>query len=282
MLAEKRSRITRNLPIKVICPNTRHRIINQIIYEEFIAALWDRRRNWTRPARRRLLEYGIDLSEGVLVTYRRQIRNGERDPISAPSFSGDLFNGSYASRYGKDGMYKQFEMWQRFYVKTKGKYVGLPANQILSITRDFGAENTFACERDEVMAAFMFDLQRYFSKPPHATVIKKDIFEYLESSNNTFSIFDFDLMCQANTEGLLERLAACVSRTARFPAIINIATTVGRWITDEEYRSLMPYELIRQLRAHGIDTIDSYSGGYNDRIIPMRYEFLALSDLEKK
>jgi len=277
-----RSRVTRNLPVTIVCPNTRHRIINQVIYEEFISALWSKRRNWTPAAHQRLLEYDIDLSEGVLKSYKTQIRNGTRDPVSSPSFSGELFNGNCSSRYGKDGMYKQFELWRRFYANPDGKYVGLPANQILLVNRDFGANNVFACERNIQTARFMKDLQRHFSRPPHAQIIVNDIFSYLETTRELFSVFDFDLMCQVNTEGLLERLAATVARTMDLPAVVNVATTVGRWITNSEYKDIMPDLLIEELSQHGVGVIDSFSGGYNDRIIPMRYEFLALDGTRRE
>ena len=269
-------KITRNLPIKVICPNTRHRIINQVIYEEYIWGIWNNKSNWTEASRKRLQKYGIDLKDSVLKSYKLQLKKGERDPISAPSFKGDLFSGNYASRYGKDGMYKQFELWATIFAEPGKNYVGLPANQILSVVRSFNPENVYACESDATMARFMLSLLRHFSNPPHATIIDKDIFEFLLATKNRFSIFDFDLMCQINSDGLIEKLSNCIYRTMENKAVVNIATTVGRWISDEEYKKIMPAALIKNLQKLGANITQLYSGGYNDRIIPMRYEFLAL------
>jgi hypothetical protein len=274
---EARSRVTRNLPIKIVCPNTRHRLINQIIYEEFILALWEKRSGWARKARRRLLEYNIDLTEGVLHTYKRQIKDGARDPISASNFSGDVFGGTHASRYGKDGMYGQFHMWEMFYIEGTKRYVGLPANQLLCANQHYGSANVFACEKNKVMSRFMFDLQRHFSQPPYSTIVNEDIFTYLEQTDNQFSVFDFDLMCHANSDGLVDRLARCIVRTATDVAVINIATTVGRWIDEIEYRSIMPGKLVRKIqRISDFCVFNSCSGGYNDKVVPMRYEFLVI------
>jgi hypothetical protein len=57
---------------------------------------------------------------------------------------------------------------------------------------------------------------------------------------------------------------------------VNIVTTIGRRITEKEYRRLMPFEIINKIEDNGFKVIMNYSGGYNDRIAPMRYEFLAL------
>jgi len=274
MLLKKRA--TRNLPIKIICPNTRHRIINQVIYEEFIYSLWERKSNWAGPAKERLLKYDIDVSETLLRSYKRLIKKGSRDPVSASNFSGDLFGGTYASRYGKDSMYNQFYLWEGMHLDSEELvYVGLPANQILSVNRHYGALNVFACEKSKPMAQFMFDMQRHFSDS-HARIVNEDIFEFLKNTETKFSVFDFDLMCHANAEGLLEKIAEAIIDTARDRAVINIATTIGRWIDKSEYKYLMPHSVIEGIECSGFEIVGTYSGEYNDRIIPMRYEFLAI------
>jgi len=126
------------------------------------------------------------------------------------------------------------------------------------------------------MAKFMQDLQRHFCKPPRANIINDNIFAFLERTSHKFSTFDFDLMCQISSSGLIDNIAYCIANTMTPYAVANIATTIGRWISEEEYQSLMPGELIDRLKGYGIIVVDSYSSGYNDRIIPMRYELLAL------
>lgn len=281
MQTEKEGKVTRNLPIKIVCSSTRHRIINQIIYEEFILSLWLCKKkheiNWANVASQRLKKYDIEVSPGVLKAYKTQIVRGQRDPATASKFGNGLFLEDYATRYGKDAMYKQFNLWRKFYTSDL-KYIGLPANQILSIKKELGGDNITACEKNKDMYSFMFSLQRHFSTTPHAVLVNQDIFKYLSKTESKFSIFDFDLMCQANSPGLLETIVECVARTAKLPAVLNIVTTVGRWITDVEYRDLMPQKIINGLESKGLKVIGTHSDGYNDRIIPMRYEFLAIGE----
>ena len=274
---QKKGKVTRNLPIRVVCPNTRHRIINQVIYEEFISALWSGQEMWEEVAHLRLKEYDIDVSSGVLKSYKAQIKNGSRSPISSSNFSNSLFGSSFSSRYGKDAMYGQFSLWEKIYLKDQEKiYVGLPANQILFINQMYGAENVFACDSDEYMIRFMVGLQEHFSNRPHANIFYGNIFDFLSDTDVKFSVYDLDLMCHANAPGLVSQTAKGIVETAQDRAVINIATSVGRWISEETYFSIMPGELIAEIEKYGYNVLDVFSGGYNDRIIPMKYEFLAI------
>ena len=136
MLEKEINAQTRNLPVYVICPNTRHRIINQVMYEEFIYGLLTNELHWENKASERLANFGILLSPQTLLMNRKKIRSGERDPSCVANFSGKISEGEvYTSRYGKDGMYKQLKMMVDLFVKDKS-YVGLPANQILSTIKN--------------------------------------------------------------------------------------------------------------------------------------------------
>jgi hypothetical protein len=275
MLQEGRK--TRNNPIRIICPHTRHGIINQVMYEEYMRALWDGCPvGWEVAASQRLGEYDISLSREVLRTYKTQIRNGKRDPSAASNFGLKMFEGTFAVRQGKDMMYAQFHVWTDLQLgQAERQYVGLPASQVLSVARHYGAESVCACERNPARAKFMFDLQRHFSRPPYAEVVNADIFSFLAETNARFSVFDFDLMCQANSEGFVDSLVAAVCRTAMTRASINVATTIGRWITEKEYGLIMPGKMVDGLSGD-FKILGTRSGGYNDRVVPMRFEFFAI------
>jgi len=224
-----------------------------------------------------LKEYDIDLSSGVIKSYKAQIKSGVRNPISSSNFSNALFGSSFSSRYGKDAMYGQFSLWEKIYLKDEEKiYVGLPANQILFINQMYGAKNVFACDSDEYMIRFMASLQEHFSNRPHATIYYGDVFEFLSRTSEKFSVYDLDLMCHANSPELIPRIAEGVTKTSRDVAVVNVATSVGRWISEDDYFSIMPGDLINEIEERGFNVIDVFSGGYNDRIIPMKYEFLAI------
>lgn len=273
-MLEERTRQTRNLPIVIICPNTRHRIINQIIYEEYIRGVWINRSDWKTKAQERLLQFGIELTTSILEQYRKNIKEGKRDPICISNFSGGVFDGAYASRYGKDNMYKQFKLLTSISIKDP-TYIGLPANQILSINKEYGYENVYACELNIDMAQFMFDLQRHFSPPGEVShLINQDIFNYLSTTDNKFSVYDLDLMCQVS-ENFIDILINCIARTSKDKCVVNIATSVGRGITNKQYDSLMPSTFIEKI-SNKMKVVSHYSDGYNDRVVPMRYEFFVL------
>jgi hypothetical protein len=280
MLAEEKIRQTRNLPIIIICPNTRHRIINQIIYEEYIRSIWTKKSNWTKAAQERLLQFGIELTTSALINYKKEIKEGHRDPVCISNFSGGVFDGAYASRYGKDNMYKQFKLLTSISIKDP-TYIGLPANQILSVNKEYGADNVYACERNIDMAQFMFDLQRHFSPPGEIShLINQDIFNYLLITDNKFSVYDLDLMCQVS-EIFIDTLINCITKTSKDKCVVNVATSVGRGITNKQYDSLMPSVFIEKI-SNKMKVLAHYSDGYNDRVVPMRYEFFVLERINNE
>lgn len=269
---------TRNLPVYVICPNTRHRIINQVMYEEFIYALIKKELHWEIKASERLSNFGILLSPQTLLMNRKKIQSGERDPACIANFSGNISDGEvYTSRYGKDGMYKQLKMMVDLFTNVSERvYIGLPANQILSVIKEYGYRNVVACDKNEGMVSFMFNIQRYFGSPgKFATTLNQDIFEYLETTERKFSVYDFDLMCHITAENLVDKLASSVMKTSMDRCVVNIATTIGRKIDELTYRLIMPNDFMNAIKDK-MNVIHHYSDGYNDRIIPMRYEMFVL------
>jgi hypothetical protein len=253
------------------------------MYEEFIYGLLSNEQHWENKAAERLANFGIILSPQTILMNRKKIRSGERDPSCVANFSGKISDGEvYTSRYGKDGMYKQLKMMIDLFILNKDKsYVGLPANQILSAIKEYGS-NVVACDKNEGMVQFMVMLQRHFGIPgKYATILNQDIFEYLESTDKKFSVFDFDLMCHITADNLIDKLASSVLKTAKDRCVVNIATTIGRKINEFTYRFMMPNDFINKIKGH-MNVVHHYSDGYNDRIIPMRYEIFVLERKEKE
>lgn len=274
-MLEGNSHITRNLPITVICSSTRHKIINQVIYEEFFHSQLTRL-PWAIEANRRLKSFGINITSSTLSSYKKEIQEGKRDPSAIANFGGQtLDNEFYTSRYGKDGMYKQFKLWSKIWVKEENwKYIGLPANQILAINKEY--KNIYACERDLAMVDFMNCLCKNFSPADSkATIIRDDIFNFLKLTNEKFSIYDFDLMCHITTNNLLDCLVETIFKTSEERCIVNIATTIGRKISEDQYNNIMPIKFIEKI-SESMNVLSWFCDGYNDRIIPMKYCFFAL------
>lgn len=261
----------RNSPIQNwVDHNSRHRIVNQIIYEELYnsgGGLWERK------VAERLGYFGIRLSESTIRGYVRQIGALERDPVCASAFSDKSPNG-LASRSGKEVMYGQLDLLEHAFLSSCGLpllYVGLPANQILSVIRKYGGK-VWACERNPKMLRFMQFLKgKFFSESP-ARVIGKDIFEFLSETEERFTVFDVDLMLYMR-EQTIAKLAAALNRAAGQRAVVSIASCIGRKITEGEYKRLMPSQLVERLEFR---VLASYSGGYCDHVAPMRYELIAM------
>jgi hypothetical protein len=259
----------RNSPIKIVCGATKYKVINQIIFEEYIR----NRNGWAERAIERLKRYNISITAGTLSTYKRELIRGDRNPATI-SIYGGTSNSHFASRHGKDGMYSQFKLWCDIFVDTF-QYVGLPANQILAISKDFGAEYVVACEKNKSTYNHMKNMQTYFSEPPYAIIKNKDIFKFLEETNMKFSIYDFDLMCHIS-EKIISKIIHSVNRTAMEKVVVNIATTIGRKITEEQYYNMVPNSILEACKKHELNVLKYHCGGYNDRIMPMRYVFLAI------
>lgn len=276
-MLEERKHITRNLPITVICSSTRHKIINQVIYEEFFQSTYTKR-DWVVEASNRLKTFGIKITPSTLQNYKKEIQAGTRDPSAIANFSGNSLNSDfYTSRYGKDGMYKQFKLWANVYIGNQmWKYVGLPANQLLSIRQEY--KNVIACEKDLSMVEFMICLNKHFApEGKKATIIRSDIFNFLNATDEKFSIYDFDLMCHITTNNLLDSLVESIVKTSENKCIVNVATTIGRKISEAQYDNIMPHQFIEKIKEH-MNVISYFCDGYNDRIIPMKYCFFALEN----
>lgn len=203
--------------------------------------------------------------------YVGQIVRSERDPVCASAFS-EKSPGGLAARSGKETMYGQIDLLERTFLQGIGlSYVGLPANQILSVIRKYG-DSVRACERDRRMVRFMRFLKDRFFPESGAHVIDGDIFWYLDETEERYTVFDIDLMMYVKGS-TVDQIASAVNRTAGQRAVISVASCIGRKITEAEYRTLMPSRLIEKLKLR---VLANYSGGYCDHVAPMRYELLAV------
>jgi len=259
----------RNSPIRNwVDRNSRHRIINHVLFEELYSSeesLWERR------AKERLEFFGINLSEVTIRNYESQIATGGRDPVCASAFSEKSANG-LASRSGKEIMYGQMDLLVDTFLSGHRKiYMGLPANQLLSIIRKYGSD-VWACERNQKMLRFMRFLKNRFHQDSEAHIIDQDVFRFLAETKERFTIFDMDLMTFMS-QAIVDKLAMVMNRTIMDRAVISIASCIGRKITEKKYRELMPLTFLDSLN---LKTLASYSGGYCDSVVPMRYELMVV------
>jgi len=261
-----------------VCYNTHLRVVNQIIYKEFIFAKWEGRDDWAERASVRLeRDHGITRTPSTLQSMLGQIRNGTRDGIAASDFTqGFSYESIPASRYEKDAMHARMDIL--IHERLDGRqlhYAGLPANQIVSVARRYNT--VAACEKDQKMATFMFDMNRYISQSDYVKIYNEDIFEFLERTNKKFNVFEFDMMCALDSQ-IIRRMARAVLKTALSPALIAVVSIGGRHISKFEYECLMPYVLIGELEksAEWSVTNNPFSGRYKDIKIPMRYELLII------
>jgi hypothetical protein len=192
--------------------------------------------------------------------------------MSSSSFGGKLYE-ELGSRVGKEGMYKQIDLLVHLFLE-EPKYIGLPANQLLYIIQKYGDDVT-ACEWDKKMFEFMRNIKARFAPSSVASIHRGDIISYLEDTEESFSLFDFDLMQHLYEEDI-ERMAEAIARTSQSVSVVNVASCIGRARTEEEYREIMPSLLIEKLEKQGCSVIENYSDGYADRVTPMRYELLVV------
>jgi hypothetical protein len=271
METQQENKTKRNIPLKNWVDSiARHQIINQAIFEEYILSIWEKRKTWIRRAQKRLKPYGIELSQATLQNYLYALKSGSRDATGTSAFGNKLFN-DFGCRSGKEGMYKQMEILEHMCV-SRGIYVGLPANQLLHMIRRYG-KYTHACEVDPDMFKFMFAMKRHFAPEIAAPIYQSEILDFLEKTPKTFSIYDLDLM-QHMKPDLIKRLAGCIARTTRDTSVVSVASCIGRSGTKEDYRTLMPKKLVKEIEKQGCLVSYTYSGGYNDSVTPMRYELL--------
>jgi hypothetical protein len=271
---EKDRRFTKRVK-NFVCFNTHLRIVNQIIYKEYIFGLWNNRKDWEFMASIRLAkEHGIISTPNTLKVNLSKIKNKNRSAIAASDFTSGLsYTSVPLSRYEKDAMHARMEVLEHQFINRPTYYVGLPANQIIAVSRQY--DRVVACEKEYLMSKFMFDMNRYVGKENNITIHNKDILDFLKHTRRKFNIFDFDFMWIISPE-LIKNLALCIKRTSKDRALIAVTSAGGRKITEKRYKELMPKLLISELNKDFSIINKPFSGKYKDHIIPMRYELLVI------
>ena len=271
----------RGHPIKLYCPATKLRIVNKVIYEEYASNNEKDNKKWAIKASERLKKHNIKISPSTLSQYKNKIILGKRDPICATSFGNEIDNDKCGSRYGKDEMYAKFELYQDLFLLGGVKnYVGLPANQIVKISKAYNS--VVACETNQKMYEFMTKVHSLLSEKDNVDIKNENIFSYLGNTSKKFSVFDFDLMCNIDSKGLIDNIAESIYNTSEQVAVVNVATSYGRKITEKKYESMMPHMLINKLVSKGLAVPHFYSGKYNDRIIPIKYLMFVVRRMENR
>ncbi len=240
----------------------RHQIINAIVFKEKTS----NNINWIKSAKAKLEKFGIFLSSSRILQIDRELRNGVRNPIAASAFRGKI-----VSRYGKDLMYMIMKTLSEEYINNQKMYVGLPADQIVDTIHKY--DTVVACERHSDMFLYMKELNRIYNFKNNATLVNNDILKFLKTTDRKFNIYDFDFMCYVNNK-LISEVASAVNNTCMDTFIINIATCIGRKITEDQYRQLMPSCIDSELSKCNIEVITCRSGSSRDTVTPMRYEIL--------
>jgi hypothetical protein len=247
-----------------ICYNTHLRIINQVIYEECFRTNGSK---WAPYASARLIkEFGIYRADDTLERMLRNIRNGSRPGVALSSFANKM-----SSRYEKDVMYSKVEMLIHEHLDDDLSYIGLPANQIISLIQKY--TNVWAYEVNKDTFKFMSFLNKIMDK--RAMIVNDDIFSFVDlpCPEDKFNIFDFDLMCALN-ENLIDKIINMLCCSAKNISVVSIISIGGRHISTKEYNYLVPILYSKISNNFNIKTL--YSGRYKDLKFPMRYELFVL------
>lgn len=251
-------------PIAVIDRNTANRLINAAIIKHYIE--YSGQKDWAYAAADELKQFNISISIPRLRQFFVALKRNTRDDRSASNFNGKIF-----TRSEKDGMYRELDAIASIFVGPH-HYVGLPANQLLSVCRKY--HTVVACERDEKMFEFMKKMSGLFNLT--AELVHGDIIEHLLNTPRKYNLFDIDLMTYANKNNLPEKVAQAIISAADDVAVVCLITCGGRKISTMEYDAIMPDKLFNNIKDGGLRVIYHKSGHYVDQIIPMRYEIFVV------
>jgi hypothetical protein len=261
----------------LVCYNTYLRIVNQVIYKEFVFGLWNKQKNWSVKASERLKrDHGIETSPSTLIQHLLKIKNKTRNSIAASDFTtGISYESIPVSRYEKDSMHARMDALKHEFISGPYFYVGLPANQIIAVSRQYNYVT--ACEQDYLMSKFMCDMNRYIGKGDNVKVYNESIFNFLKHTDIKFNVFEFDFM-GIITPKLIEEMAFYIKKTSMNRALIAITSVGGRKITIQKYKELMPSLFLHYIaRNEDFSVINRpYSGKYKDHRTPMQYELLVI------
>ncbi len=190
-----------------------------------------------------------------------------------------IFTKRLGPRQGKDTAYRRFwNLVEEYIPETADRvYVGLPANQVLSVYPK--THLMVVCEKDKGMQAWQEQVKNKFSLT-HVHLLPVDIVNFINDDlyKGSWNIFDLDLMCNT-TEELVSRVTSGIACTmsSTGPVLVNITTSIGRCISKQQYRNLMPDRLLDNLKIKKVKVLEAISGRYRDRMVGVAYEHLVIT-----
>lgn len=223
-----------------------------------------------------LKDRGVEVSQDQIEKNVISIVSGAKIPV-LPS----IFNGTIGPRHGKDKAYEDFwKLADKWLPMPERLYVGLPANQISEVySRVLTLDS---CERNTDMYKWQQKTVRMLKLDSlRIHLHHEDIFAFLINADQTWNIFDFDLMCVATPE-LADKVAHLVATKMYGTfALLNLTTSIGRNISKSEYKEFMPVGLQDTLIDYDLQVVETLSGYYRDRHVPQATEFIVVANLNK-
>jgi len=180
-------------------------------------------------------------------------------------------DGNPSHREGKDRNYAGFEAILDIVLPNleDRDYLGLPANQVDSAL-GYAGGNIVICERDENRSQELRQIAKFLYKCRKRAILilNSNIWDYMNQTKSMFNVFDFDLMCVIPYYSWT--WAKSLYRAAKpGPNVVNLTTTCGRIITEEEYENRRA-RFERGLVNQGFQLGGKSYFRYSDRTAPMR------------
>ena len=219
---------------------------------------------------KKLLEHNVVYKKNAIYSRAKTILAGKT--VLVPSADVD---GRPSARDGKDKMYAG--LWTMVdlalpFPETR-VYIGLTANQLDNVRVHLASPFMVVCERDKVRSEKLrqlADLVEKSKQGPKIIIENEDIFEVLKEKKAVFNIFDLDLMSILPRPEKLDKWAHILRSSAKEgKVVVNITTTIGRSLTEEEHNGRVGY--FRQaLESSEVREMGFSPFGYRDRYTPMR------------
>lgn len=259
----------------ITSPHTTKQLIDYYLIPEL---LQDKPSGYAKRVQGKVSEHNIVVSKNVIYNRASQISKGEATLHPAAEF-----HGVPGRREGKDQNYAGFWAMVDAFIPDQAQrnYVGLPSNQLDRIREHVGGI-IIVCERDRKLAAYLTQLAVYLANTKDDStslrmmIFNQDILSFL-SHRFKFNIFDLDFMQLLPREEKLDQWAQLLrhSISRGTVAAINLITTIGRSITEEEYDKRVEY-FRSALNREALREIGYSRFSIRDRQTPMRAERMIL------
>lgn len=178
-----------------------------------------------------------------------------------------IFHGEIGPRENKDKVYSQF--WDIVENHTQNKvYLGLPANQILSISKHCPTGTAYEMNSD--MFRYMWKLKglnnRCNIEPVFGNIV--------DGNYDTATVIDLDLMICLNSSAISPIVAKLANMNGESNKVVNITTSCARGISKEKYETEWK-EKLEQIKSNkNYKVVNINRCGYRDRQFPMKTEHL--------